>query len=73
MFLVLFKYVESRVCTFVFVCFHTNKAWLVVEVGCGASNWFQGCYTKPDCMGLLEVPAKSLPLIGTTVCLQGPA
>jgi len=50
-----------------------NKTWDRVEVDYGASDWFQGHYTKPECMGLLEFLANSLPLIGTPICLLGPA
>lgn len=39
-----------------------NKTWGGVEVGYGASNWFQGHYTKPDCVSLFRLPANSLPL-----------
>jgi len=55
------------------LCFNMNKTWDRVEVDYGASDWFQGHYTKPECMGLLEFLANSLPLIGTPICLLGPA
>lgn len=54
MFQVIFKYVESRICTLCSSALNMNKTWGGVEVGYGVSNWFQGHYTKPDCMGLLE-------------------
>lgn len=61
MLLVIFKYAESRVCTLCYSVLNMNKTWAGVEDGYGASNWFQGHYTKPNCMGLLEILPSSRP------------
>lgn len=53
--LVIFKYVESGVCTLCSTVLNVNKTRGGAEAGCGASNWFQGHYTNPDFMSLLEI------------------